>query len=170
MRWKPAKTVRLAVSGDVELSALEVRICDTLAFQRLRNLKQLGLSYLVYPSAQHTRFEHALGAANKARQIVEAVRTNPQSEGAANEIPEDAYLRIRLASLLHDIGNLPFGHTLEDEGCVVSEYQEDESRLERFLGKDTDIGKIISQELGEEGRQDVFTILTTKNDTSKCLR
>jgi uncharacterized protein len=169
MIWKPAKTVRLAVSGDVELSALEVRICDTLAFQRLRKLKQLGLSYLVYPSAQHTRFEHTLGAVHKARKIVEAVRANPQSEGAAKDIRDEDYVLIRLAALLHDIGNLPFGHTLEDEGCVVSEYQEDESRLERFIGEETEIGKIISSELGERGRQDVLAILTAKNDKGSAL-
>ncbi|SRR6266478_996543 len=169
LAWKPAKTFRLAVSGDVELSALEIRICDTPAFQRLRKLKQLGLSYLVYPSAQHTRFEHALGSLHKARQIVEAVKSNPQSEGAAKSIPDDDYLLIRLAALLHDIGNLPFGHTLEDEGCVVSEYQEDKSRLERFIGKDTDIGKILSEGIGEQGRQDVFTILTAKNDIANAL-
>lgn len=167
--WKPVKTFRLAVSGDVELSALEIKICDTPAFQRLRKLKQLGLSYLVYPSAQHTRFEHALGSLHKARQIVDAVRSNPQSEGAAKSIPDDHYLLIRLAALLHDIGNLPFGHTLEDEGCVVSEYQEDKSRLERFIGKDTDIGKILSEGIGEQGRQDVFTILTAKDDIPNVL-
>ena len=167
--FKPSKTFRLAVSGDVELSALEIKICDTPAFQRLRKLKQLGFAYLVYPSAQHTRFEHALGSVHKARRIVEAVRFNPQSQADAKDIPDDDYRLIRLAALLHDIGNLPFGHTLEDEGCVFSDYQEDRARLERFIGSDTIIGKIVANGMGEEGRQHLLDILAAKQDVVRTL-
>lgn len=167
--WTPAKTFRLAVSGDVELSDLEVRICDTPAFQRLRKLKQLGLSYLVYPSAQHTRFEHALGSLQKARHMVEAIKSNPQSEAAAKTVPTDDYVLVRLAALLHDVGNLPFGHTLEDEGCVVVENQEDKTRLERFIGRGTEIGNILSDEIGKDGQQTLLAILTTKHNAAKRL-
>jgi uncharacterized protein len=168
-KWRPAKTLRLAVSGDVELSVMETRICDTRAFQRLRKLKQLGLAHLVYPSAQHTRFEHALGSLHKARQMVEAVVSNPQSGLSARDIPADDYVLIRLAALLHDIGNLPFGHTLEDEGCVVTERQEDEARLERFMGTGTEIGEILSEGVGEEGRQTLVGILSGEEDQANAL-
>lgn len=76
-------------------------------FQRLRRIKQLGLSYLVYPGANHTRFEHALGALHLMRSAIESLR----AKGVAIS-PEEAD-GAAIAILLHDIGHGPFSHALE---------------------------------------------------------
>jgi HD superfamily phosphohydrolase len=76
-------------------------------FQRLRNIKQLGLTDFVYPGAQHTRFQHALGAMHLMKQALD----NLQSKGI--EISDDEYEAAVIAVLLHDIGHGPLSHTLE---------------------------------------------------------
>jgi len=76
-------------------------------FQRLRRIKQLGLTNLVYPGALHTRFHHAIGAMHLMQ---EAVLTLKQKEVAITEDEEQAVL---IAILLHDIGHGPFSHALE---------------------------------------------------------
>src|SRR5260370_2848736 len=106
------KLIRDAVHGDIEMGSLEVELIDTPEFQRLRGIKQLGTAYLVFPSAVHTRFEHSLGTSWMAHRILEAVRRG-------QPISQDDERVIRVASLLHDITHIPFGHTLEDERRVL---------------------------------------------------
>lgn len=76
-------------------------------FQRLRRISQMGLSYLVYPGAHHTRFHHALGAMHMMQQAVEVLRF----KGVAISKEEENALYI--AILLHDIGHGPFSHAME---------------------------------------------------------
>ena len=76
-------------------------------FQRLRRIKQLGLTDLVYPGALHTRFHHTLGAVHLMCQAVDELRTK------GYEITEDEAEGVTLAILLHDIGHGPFSHALE---------------------------------------------------------
>lgn len=76
-------------------------------FQRLRHIKQLGLTDFVYPGAQHTRFQHALGAMHLMRQALDNLR----SKGV--EISNDEHEAAVIAVLLHDIGHGPLSHTLE---------------------------------------------------------
>jgi len=77
-------------------------------FQRLRHIKQLGLTDFVYPSAQHTRFQHALGALHLMGRVLDSLR----SKGV--QITEEEYEASLLAVLLHDLGHGPFSHALED--------------------------------------------------------
>ena len=76
-------------------------------FQRLRRIKQLGLTDYTYPSAQHTRFQHALGAMHLMGQAVVVLRAK------GIDITDDEAQGANLAILLHDIGHGPFSHTLE---------------------------------------------------------
>jgi len=76
-------------------------------FQRLRRIKQLGLTYYVYPGAMHTRFQHVLGASHLMKQAIEILRQ--KGHEINNEEAEGAIIAI----LLHDIGHGPFSHTLE---------------------------------------------------------
>lgn len=77
-------------------------------FQRLRHIRQLGLTDLVYPGAMHTRFQHALGAMH----LMGVVLDNLRNKGI--DISEEEYEASQIAILLHDIGHGPFSHTLED--------------------------------------------------------
>ena len=76
-------------------------------FQRLRRISQMGMSYLVYPGAQHTRFHHALGCMHLMRKSLEVLRFKGVK---ISEKEEEALL---IAILLHDIGHGPFSHAME---------------------------------------------------------
>lgn len=76
-------------------------------FQRLRNIKQMGLAYLVYPGAIHTRFHHALGAMHLMGMAIETLR------GKGHNISKQEEEAVNIAILLHDIGHGPFSHALE---------------------------------------------------------
>lgn len=82
-------------------------VIDHPWFQRQRRIKQLGLTYLVYPGAMHTRFSHMLGALNLMGRALEVLR----QKGV--EITDDECRGAKLAILLHDIGHGPFSHTSE---------------------------------------------------------
>lgn len=83
--------------------------------QRLRRIQQLGLSHLVYPGANHTRFHHVLGAMHLMMQAVTSIRRK------GHPISEEEERAVCLAILLHDIGHGPFSHALEyDIVCGVS--------------------------------------------------
>jgi HD superfamily phosphohydrolase len=77
-------------------------------FQRLRHIRQLGLANLVYPGANHTRFQHALGAMHLMRRVLEGFR------GRGIDISQREFVSAQIAILLHDIGHGPFSHTLEE--------------------------------------------------------
>jgi hypothetical protein len=77
-------------------------------FQRLRRISQLGLSCLVYPGANHTRFHHALGAMHLMQQALDILKAK------GTTITDDEYRSAQIAILLHDIGHGPFSHTLEN--------------------------------------------------------
>ena len=97
-----AKVIRDPVHKDVFLTGLEMKIIDTPVFQRLRRIKQLGTTNLVYPSANHTRFEHSIGSAHIAGRIVN--RLDVGDRGGA----------LRVSALLHDLGHGPLSHTSEE--------------------------------------------------------
>ncbi|MEO0341648.1 MAG: HD domain-containing protein, partial [Bacteroidota bacterium] len=77
-------------------------------FQRLRRIKQVSLTHLVYPGALHTRFHHALGALHLMIQAIDTLR----NKGV--EVTEEEATAVYIAILLHDIGHGPFSHTLEN--------------------------------------------------------
>ena len=165
--FNPKKTIRIAVSGDVILTGLEVKIIDTESFQRLRKFRQLGTSYLVYPSANHTRFEHSLGVLQKTQEMIDYIQKNQHSDKDQKNISLDQIRIARLAALLHDIANIPFGHTLEDETKVVGTYQEDEDRIKLYLDPDKEIGKILVKYLNSEDYKLLLNILIAEKEYEK---
>ena len=78
-------------------------------FQRLRRIKQLGLSHLIYPGALHTRFSHSLGAMYLMQQALDMLKLK------GREISDEERLGALAAILLHDIGHTPYSHTLENK-------------------------------------------------------
>ncbi|MEN8157851.1 MAG: HD domain-containing protein [Bacteroidota bacterium] len=76
-------------------------------FQRLRRIRQLGLTHYVYPGANHTRFQHAIGAMHLMGQAIEIIRSK------GHQITDEEARAVTIAILLHDIGHGPFSHSLE---------------------------------------------------------
>jgi HD superfamily phosphohydrolase len=92
------------IYGYIRLSDVEKTIIDTLAVQRLRRIRQLAGAEYVYPAANHTRFEHVLGAMYLAGVVAENLPVN---------LSKEERQKVRLAALLHDIGHAPFSHLFE---------------------------------------------------------
>jgi HD superfamily phosphohydrolase len=142
---KPTQEVFIPVHGFVWLSRAELAIVDHPLFQRLRRIKQLGMAQMVYPGATHSRYEHVLGVLHMTQKIIDAVQINwdraqdGQRLDDDNEsakwgkpiTPQEVRL-IRLCALLHDIGHLPYGHSLEDELGLLSAH-DGEDRLRRVI-------------------------------------
>lgn len=120
---------------DVKLTDYEVAVTHTKAFQRLFHLKQLGLAYLVYPCATHTRAGHSIECLDEAAKLLNAIKGDQDEE----------YRHVRMAALLHDIGHIPFSHTLEDENEVLQKHDKGE-RLNIVLDK-------LKNEVGQDVRK-----------------
>lgn len=89
--------------GTLEFSELEARVIDSAAFQRLRRIRQMSVTNLVYPGANHTRFEHSLGTAHLSGIIAKRLG-----------LDEVEIRKVKLYGLLHDIGHTAFSHEGED--------------------------------------------------------
>ncbi len=92
------------IYGYIRLTEIERNIIDTFAVQRLRRIKQLAGAEYVYPAANHTRFEHVLGAMYLAGLVADNLPTDLSAEERQ---------KVRLAALLHDVGHAPFSHLFE---------------------------------------------------------
>lgn len=102
------KIINDPVHGFIEIPrGIILDLIDTEVFQRLRRIKQLALSSLVYPGAVHTRFNHCIGAMHLTQQALDVLR----SKGA--QVSDAEYEATLIAILLHDIGHGPFSHALE---------------------------------------------------------
>ncbi|XP_069153787.1 uncharacterized protein [Solanum lycopersicum] len=100
------------VHGNIYLDKQALNFIDTEQFQRLRELKQLGLGYMVYPGAVHSRFEHSLGVYWLASDAVHRLKTY---QGQELGIESFDVQTVKLAGLLHDVGHGPFSHLFERE-------------------------------------------------------
>lgn len=104
-----AKRIADPVHGTIALSELEVDVISSRVFQRLRNIKQLGLAHLVFPGADYSRFAHSIGVCHLTGRILESLRTNSNTEISNSEIQ-----LYRIAALLHDVGHYPYSHATEE--------------------------------------------------------
>ena len=106
----------------IKLNNDERRVLDSRPFQRLRDIHQLAMTYLVYPGATHKRFEHSLGVMELAGRIFDVITSPvnvlPAIRDSLRELQEEkdlGYWRqvLRMSALCHDIGHLPFSHAAE---------------------------------------------------------
>lgn len=147
----------------IELGAQEARLLDCDVMQRLRRLRQLGLAYLAYPSAEHSRFSHALGAFALGTRVFDTlVLHSPEHFSTQQDI---AYQRrlVRAALLLHDVGHGPFSHACE---AVLGIKHEDRTRallelprLRALLADlDVDVNDVLALVVGGAGNR--YPVLT----------
>lgn len=140
----PKKTVTDPIHGDIWLTALETWAIDGPPMQRLRRVRQLGTTHLVYHGATHTRFSHCLGALRVAQDLLDAVleqRHGPRSakdlfsewdqldRDARNKKIAECVVLARMGALLHDLSHVPFGHSVEDDIGTLAPH---DSNTERF--------------------------------------
>ncbi len=154
---KPYQEFHLPIWGLVRLTPAEVTIANHPAFQRLGDIYQLGQVHLVYRGATHRRLEHALGTLYAAELMIERIQANAavplhhQNGGSWSidaELTNAERAFVRLGALLHDIGHLPAGHTLEDELGLLDAH-DDHKRLKLVLEKQTWFGVSVTPTLLE---------------------
>ncbi len=150
-------TIKDSVHDHIEISGVAEALLDTPAVQRLRRISQLGTVELVYPSANHTRFEHSLGVYHLADRALEHLGI----EGTQAE-------RVRAAALLHDIGHSPYSHNIEDilyrhtgvyhdevhdlldsgpVAEVLADHGLNPDRIADLIAGDGELGQLVSGEL-----------------------
>ncbi len=150
-------TIKDSVHDHIAVEGVAADLLDTPAVQRLRRLRQLGTVGLVYPSANHTRFEHSLGVYHLADRALSAL-------GIGGKRAEE----LRAAAVLHDIGHTPFSHNIEalvarrtgrmhdevgdllDEGevaRVLAAHDIDPGAVAALIAGDGEFGQLVSGEL-----------------------
>jgi len=150
-------TIKDSVHDHIEVQGVAAALLDTPPVQRLRHVSQLGTVTLVYPSANHTRFEHSLGVYHLADRALSHLGI----EGQQAE-------RVRAAALLHDVGHSPYSHNVEDvvhrrtgkyhddvEGLlgegpvarVLSEHGLNPDRVAGLVAGEGELGQLVSGEL-----------------------
>lgn len=134
-----------SIHGDINLTKRAVDVIDTPSFQRLRNLKQLAMAQMVYPTATHTRFSHSIGAFGMMKRILYAAEQN------GLKIPEEQKEQLQLAALLHDVGHYPYSHLVEGLDSVeltenIVEHIQDPKTIDRQripYSKHDELGSLI---------------------------
>lgn len=139
-----SKLIRCPLYGFVGISKKEDALLDTIVVQRLSRIKQLAHTYIVYPSAVHTRLEHSLGTVYLAGRVCDQLKIPPKRKEA-----------IRIAALLHDIGQGPFSHIWEEPmRWVNGEKFSHEDITKIVVESDPEIGKILGK-----SKEEVLNVL-----------
>lgn len=128
------REIRDPIHVFVQVTKNERLVLDSRPFQRLRNVHQLAMTYLVYPGASHKRFEHSLGVMHLAASMFDIVTSRDKVTDRVREIlpsEEDfPYWRtvLKMAALCHDMGHLPFSHAAEEQLLPEGTSHEDMTR------------------------------------------
>jgi HD superfamily phosphohydrolase len=136
---KKYKFIRDSVYGDINLNEFEVKVMDMPQFQRIRRIKQLGLISLIYPGANHSRFEHCVGTMNLASKL--ATKLN---------LSKDEIELVRMSGLLHDIGHGPFSHV--SEGVLSFPHEE----LTKYVIEQTSMHDLLDERFNTKDIADII--------------
>ena len=137
-----SKIIRDPVHNIIELDDKALRIIDTSVFQRMRGISQLGVTYLVYPSARHSRFEHSLGAYHVAGKMIESIE-----KGGEHKFEEEEKILLKTAALLHDIGHGPYSHTFEH---IFPTYKHEKMAKEIISNENSGINAELQKAINEK--------------------
>lgn len=150
------------IEFDVANKELEMVLWEALQtrpFQRLRRVKQLGFSELVYPGASHSRFAHSIGVFHTARRLMKIIQRDVHP-------PADSKVHQALAAaLLHDLGHGPFSHAFEPVGKELDLPMADHEHVSDLLIRDGEIAEVLKK-LGTGFAADVADIITGRGENN----
>lgn len=142
--------IRDAIHGDISIEEEVVKqLIETKEFQRLRNIKQLGLTYLAFPTTEHSRFMHSVGVYYLVTQLLDVLEAKT---GQAFEVKER--LALQIACLLHDLGHGPFSHTSEE----FFGFNHEDYTIKIIEDKDTEVNKVLTN-YGESIIEEVVSFI-----------
>jgi uncharacterized protein len=159
--------IRDPIHGFINISKTELDVINTSLFQRLRGIKQLAMAELVYPGANHSRFDHSIGVLHVAGKIANNLFTQ-------DIITKEDVTIIRLAALLHDLGHGPYSHVseyllrrfslqnLKEESVSTEEIHEKITKS--LILNDISLNKLLGKEIIER-----VIGLFTNNDICKAI-
>lgn len=144
-------------------NALIFNIIEHPLFQRLRRITQMGLSYLVYPGAHHTRFHHAIGCIYLMQKAIDTLRMKQV------EISDEEEEGLYIAILLHDIGHGPFSHALEKIIIKKKNHEELSLHFMEHLNKEFDGGLDLAIEIfkGAYHRKFMHQLISSQLDMDR---
>jgi HD superfamily phosphohydrolase len=142
------KIIHDTVHGSIKLKGLFLELLDIPEIQRLHGINQLGLAYLVFPGANHTRLEHSIGTCHVAKRLADSLELDPYEK-----------MLVCASAMLHDIGHSPYSHTLEM--ALHGKSQEDHMDITKdiILGK-----KRINLEEDDDNETPIIPQLLEKYD------
>lgn len=165
----------------MKFDSLILKVIDTIEFQRLKNIKQLGLCYHVFPGASHNRFEHSLGVCYLSGLLIETLKINQPEL----KITDRKVLLIKVAALVHDIGHACYSHFYDHlflhKKIPNSKYKDHEYRSGELFSKIVkkyNIG-ILDEEIdfikkiidpGKEDKSFIYQIVSNKLNGLDCDR
>jgi uncharacterized protein len=141
------------VHGFIKVYDVERQLIDSKWFKRLRSIKQLGTTFLIYPSANHTRFEHSIGTMHIASKMFDMIVEKDKNIDGDKILHYDNHeidrmrILVRLTALLHDIGHSPFSHSAES---LFNKDMPHEKYTSNIIKEDEEISNIIEQKLRKE--------------------
>lgn len=146
------KTIRDSLYGYIQVNDQEQAVLDSPQMQRLRRIRQMGLTPLVYPSGTHTRFQHSIGVMHLAGRFAESL-----------ELDKERTQEVRLAALMHDSGHGPFSHAsevvAEEKGLSHEElscrkvekledrFSADADRIKKMIRGELEVGQIVAGDI-----------------------
>ncbi len=136
---------------EIELERTLWKVIQTRPFQRLRRIKQLGFSELVYPGACHSRFAHSVGVFHTARHLIEVIRRS----GNRSESRENVALA---AALVHDLGHGPFSHAFETIGKRLNLKLADHEHVSDLIIREGEVADVLN-EMGSGFAVDVADVI-----------
>lgn len=161
---KEKKNIFDNIHGYISLNRVESRILESAYYQRLRWIRQLGFTFYIFPGATHTRHAHALGVLYMMDQVLrsigKAVDDNRFFDPNARDPETQFHRTMRLAAMLHDIGTMPFSHTIElaymnfwrqQQYHKKTKYKASHEKLGSHIILNTDFPGGITRILKEEG-------------------
>jgi HD superfamily phosphohydrolase len=132
------------IAFDSPEDAIIVRLLQTSEVQRLRRIRQLGVTSLAFPGAEHSRFAHALGSAHVMRRLLARLRDVEGDLPAAHRLVKETAREALAAALLHDVGHGPLSHLFEEALVGAPLHEEWSTRI--ILDADCEVSRVLADE------------------------
>ena len=159
------KIIRDAVHGNIILDERFLAIIDTPEFQRLHRIKQLSTEYLVFPTAQHTRFSHSVGTYHVMSLLINHFDVLLRNVGI--KISQDDKDSALAVALLHDVGHGPFSHAFEHALPKGASKKHEEWTREIIMNPSSSINKVLVSKFSKEFPEKLNRLMKKNSDAKK---